>query len=64
MTFVRDAKTKALLSQDLSALNKYKRDRDQCRKIEMLSQELKFVRSKLDEVVAIIEKNQEWLNRQ
>lgn len=64
MSLVRDTKTKALLNQDLIALNKYKKDREQCRKIEMLSQELKAVKIKLDQIVAIIEKNQEWLNRQ
>ena len=54
---VRDERSKAVLNTDADSLNKYKRERDQARKIEMLCAELKEVKIKLTEVLQLIEKN-------
>jgi hypothetical protein len=53
----RDARSKAILNTDLESLNKYKKERDQVRKLELLSQEIKEVKEKLNYVLSIIEKN-------
>jgi tRNA U34 5-carboxymethylaminomethyl modifying GTPase MnmE/TrmE len=54
---VRDERSKAILNTDAESLNKYKKERDQARKIEMLCIELKEVKNKLAEVLKLIEKN-------
>ena len=54
---IRDDRSKAILNTDSESLNKYKRERDQSRKIEMLCAELKEVKIKLTEVLQLIEKN-------
>jgi tRNA U34 5-carboxymethylaminomethyl modifying GTPase MnmE/TrmE len=54
---IRDERSKALLNTDTESLNKYKRERDQTRKIEMLCAELKEVKNKLAAVLKLIEKN-------
>jgi len=54
---IRDERSKAVLNTDAESLNKYKREREQTRKIEMLCIELKEVKNKLTEVLKLIEKN-------
>jgi hypothetical protein len=54
---IRDERSKAILNTDAESLNKYKRERDQAQKIEMLCAELKAVKIKLVEVLQLIEKN-------
>jgi hypothetical protein len=54
---IRDDRSKAILNTDVESLNKYKRERDQTRKIETLCAELKEVKTKLAEVLQLIEKN-------
>jgi tRNA U34 5-carboxymethylaminomethyl modifying GTPase MnmE/TrmE len=54
---IRDERSKAILNTDAESLNKYKKEREQARKIEMLCVELKEVKNKLAEVLKLIEKN-------
>lgn len=54
---IRDKKSKAILNTDLEALNKYKKEREHIRKMELLSKEVKELREILNHVLKIIEKN-------
>jgi hypothetical protein len=54
---VRDERSKALLNTDIESLNKYKKDRDQVRKMENLCVEIKEVKLALNRVLNILEKN-------
>lgn len=54
---IRDERTKALINTDAEALHKYKRERDQARKIETLCKELKEVKARLAEILQRLEKN-------
>lgn len=47
---IRDEKSKALINNDVVALNKYKVERDRIRKIEALSKEIKDIRIVLSSV--------------
>jgi hypothetical protein len=47
---IRDEKSKALINNDVAALNKYKVERDRIRKIEALSKEIKDIRIVLSSV--------------
>ena len=53
---VRDEKTKALVNNDLEALNKYKLERKQIRAMNDLIQEMSQIRSKLISVCERLEK--------
>jgi hypothetical protein len=52
----RDEKTKALINTDSAALNKYKLERENFRKVENLSKELKDIKHTLSRLCAVIEK--------
>jgi hypothetical protein len=52
----RDEKTKALINSDVAALNKYKLERNNQRKIDSLCEELTEVKSTLSRLCAVIEK--------
>jgi tRNA U34 5-carboxymethylaminomethyl modifying GTPase MnmE/TrmE len=54
---IRDERSKAILNTDLEALNKYKKEREQARKFELLSKEVKEVKETLNRILTIIEKN-------
>lgn len=56
MNLVRDEKTRALLSNDIEALNKYKLERDRVRKIELLSKEVKDIKKVLTSVCERLDK--------
>ncbi len=47
---IRDQKSKALISNDVAALNKYKLERDRIRKIENLSKEVREIKKVLTSV--------------
>lgn len=47
---IRDEKSKALINNDVVALNKYKLDRDRLRKIDNLSNEIIEIRKILNSV--------------
>lgn len=53
---IRDPKTKAILNDDVVALNKYKKERQQTKKLETLSRELEEVKITLAKVLERIEK--------
>lgn len=53
---IRDTNTNALINNDVAALNKYKVERKQIRKIEQLSKELTEVKKTLSRVCKILEK--------
>lgn len=53
---VRDEKTKALLNNDLEALNKYKMERRQVRKMEEIVKEMSEIKSILSSVCERLEK--------
>ena len=53
---IRDQNSKALINNDVSALNKYKLERDRVRKIEQLSKEVIEMKSVLSEVCNRLEK--------
>jgi hypothetical protein len=52
----RDEKTKALINNDVAALNKYKLERNNYRKIESLGEELTEVKQTLSRLCEVIEK--------
>ena len=52
----RDAKTQALINKDSAALNKYKLERDNNRKMESLSKELTEVKQTLAKLCDVIQK--------
>lgn len=52
----RDEKTKALINNDVAALNKYKLERNNQRKIDSLCKELTEVKSTLSKLCSVIEK--------
>lgn len=52
----RDQKTGALVNKDVNALNKYKAERKQYKKIESLSGELEEVKKCLSDIQARLEK--------
>jgi hypothetical protein len=54
----RDERSKAVLSTDIEALNKYKRERDTARKMEALCVEVKEIKDTIKHLLSIIEKNQ------
>lgn len=54
---IRDDRSKAVLNTDLEALNKYKKEREQTRKLEFLFNEMKQVKEELNHIRSIIEKN-------
>jgi hypothetical protein len=54
---IRDERSNAVLNTDVEALNKYKKERDNVRKIEMLSREVKEIKETLNRLITIIEKN-------
>jgi|688.fasta_scaffold26532_5 hypothetical protein len=54
--YVRDEISRAVLSTDIAALNKYKSERALYRKVEVLSKELTMVRETLGRVSARLEK--------
>lgn len=47
---IRDQKSKALISNDVASLNKYKLERDRIRKIESLTKEVREVKRVLTSV--------------
>jgi len=53
---MRDEKTKALISDDVSALNKYKLERDRIRKLERLSKEVCEIKKILNSVCEKLDK--------
>jgi DNA-binding transcriptional regulator GbsR (MarR family) len=53
---LRDEKTKALINNDLEALNKYKMERRQVRKMEELVNEMSKIKEKLASVCERLEK--------
>lgn len=53
---IRDEKTKALLNNDLEALNKYKMERRQVYKMEELLKEMSEIKRKLASVCERLEK--------
>lgn len=53
---IRDNASKALVNNDIAALNKYKIERDKLRKIEQLSQEMIEVKKLLSSVCERLEK--------
>ena len=53
---IRDEKTKALINSDLEALNKYKMERRQVRKMEELLNEVSVIKEKLASVCERLEK--------
>lgn len=55
----RDEKTNALINNDTAALNKYKLERSNYRKIESLSEELIEVRHTLSRLCEVIERLEE-----
>ena len=50
INMIRDQKSKALISNDVAALNKYKLERDRIRKIENLSKEVREIKKVLTSV--------------
>jgi hypothetical protein len=52
----RDSKSQALINSDVAALNKYKLERDNNRKMESLSKELTEVKQTLAKLCDVIEK--------
>lgn len=52
----RDEKTKALINNDVAALNKYKLERNNQRKIDVLSKELTDVKTMLSRLCDVVEK--------
>jgi hypothetical protein len=52
----RDSKSQALINSDVSALNKYKLERDNTRKMESLSKELTEVKQTLAKLCDVIQK--------
>lgn len=53
---IRDQKSKALINDDVAALNKYKMERDRVRRIENLSKEVVEMRKILNEVCEKLER--------
>lgn len=53
---IRDEKTKALINNDVSALNKYKLERDRIRKLESLSKEVTEIKKILNSVCEKLDK--------
>jgi len=53
---IRDEKTKALINNDVSALNKYKLERDRIRKLENLSKEVTEIKKILNSVCEKLDK--------
>jgi len=53
---IRDEKSKALINNDVSALNKYKLERDRIRKLENLSKEVTEIRKILNSVCEKLDK--------
>jgi DNA-binding transcriptional regulator GbsR (MarR family) len=53
---IRDEKSKALINNDLEALNKYKMERKQFRKMEELVKEMTEIKTKLASVCERLEK--------
>ena len=53
---IRDEKTKALINNDVSALNKYKLERDRNRKLENLSKEVTEIKKILNSVCEKLDK--------
>jgi hypothetical protein len=56
MNLIRDEKTRALLNNDVMALNKYKLERDRIRKIDLLSKEVKEIKQILHSVCERLDK--------
>lgn len=54
---IRDTRSNAVLNVDAEGLNKYKKERDNVRKIELLSKEVKEIKETLNRLLTIIEKN-------
>jgi hypothetical protein len=54
---IRDERSNAVLNTDAEGLNKYKKERDNVRKIESLSREVKEIKETLNHLLTIIEKN-------
>lgn len=52
----RDSKSQALINSDVAALNKYKLERDNNRKMESLSKELTEVKQTLAKLCDVIQK--------
>jgi hypothetical protein len=52
----RDSKSQALINSDVAALNKYKLERDNTRKMESLSKELTEVKQTLAKLCDVIQK--------
>jgi hypothetical protein len=53
---IRDERSKALINNDLSALNKYKVDRDRIRKIEQIYKELPEIKKLLSSLCERLDK--------
>ena len=53
---IRDERSKALINNDVAALNKYKIERDRVRKIEQLSKEVIEIRKVLSSVCDRLDK--------
>jgi len=53
---IRDEKSKALINNDVSALNKYKLERDRIRKLESLSKEVTEIKKILNSVCEKLDK--------
>jgi hypothetical protein len=52
----RDEKTKALINTDAAALNKYKLERENFRRVEKLAEELNEVKHVLNKLCVVIER--------
>jgi|LakMenE01Jun11ns_1017448.scaffolds.fasta_scaffold9700421_2 hypothetical protein len=53
---IRDERSRALINDDLAALNKYKVDRDRVRKIEQIYKELPEIRRVLSSLCERLDK--------
>ena len=52
----RDQKTKAIINDDVAALNKYKMERENHRKVQLLGEELSDIKRTLSKLCKAIEK--------
>lgn len=56
---MRDTNTKALLSNDKEKLTKYKKERDQMRKINSLTKEVSDIKDQLSKICKLLEQTAE-----
>ena len=62
---IRDPNTKALINHDAIALNKYKMERNQIRKIENMAKELDEVKTTLAHICEMLNRidKEKWQNQ-